>query len=289
MKKMFVLMLLSMFTSELFLKNVEAQELTAVRNRFQVVESYCGEIDPFLIGDACVLKLKALDVTKDHVQLLFLIDQVNFEETFTDLNSSNSQGRVFEVNFALIAREMEKKEIEELGATEFCLTNNCSWMEASGLTLLSSVEASTQKMDLVVKKMGDNFTLNPNQLPKDLLVKMKTTLLKQKTLEKALEKHLAGKLADWKKYVYQSGEFDHLSKKQKKKIANDPLKNYFKTEKSLLEIEVVSEIYTEANVLVGYFIKVSDHLQAAMYQDGAWLEIYLDVNQDTVAMMEQAS
>jgi hypothetical protein len=305
MKKMFAFMLLVGLGPNLYFKDVAAQNLTSVRKRFAVTMSLCGNFHDYNGGNACLLKLKSLDETKDQAEVLLYIDREEFEENYeifglkdTDSDSSNenkNNGRIFEVDFNAKIDELSKEVIAELSDSiqKFCAAHSCLEFDITGLTLLAPENDSIGKMSEVLKGMQPDMFFNIKKLPKGLSIHKKTTLNQQKVLEKVLAKHLNSKLEAWKDYVEQSEEFEHLSKKEKKKIIKNPLKNYFNKDEeiisSLLEVVEVLEIYRNTNELVGYFIKVHDHLQSAMYQDGAWLEMYLDVNQNILFMDEYSS
>ena len=83
------------------------------------------------------------------------------------------------------------------------------------------------------------------------------------------------KVQDWKKLVLESGEYDHLKGEKLERALRDPAG--FLGVPHLLEIGEVSAVYQNEE-LVGYVIEVADHVQAAIYQDGAWITFYLEAD-----------
>lgn len=95
------------------------------------------------------------------------------------------------------------------------------------------------------------------------------------------------KKAQWKAYVWETDEeFEHLSRKDRAAIANDPFSHV--RSPYLVEIQDVYAIY-KAGKKVGYVFDTADHVQATIYQDGAGIVIYTDVNFDVITTDEWAS
>ena len=90
----------------------------------------------------------------------------------------------------------------------------------------------------------------------------------------------------WKNYVLTSGEYDHVSRAERRRIAMNPLRELEAT--ALLEISEVYAIY-KGNKLIGYFLEILDHVQAAIYQDGAWYDVFIEANQDVTQTFEQSA
>lgn len=96
------------------------------------------------------------------------------------------------------------------------------------------------------------------------------------------------KTAVWKKFVFTSGEYDDQSAAEKKRIAANPLK--FLDVPALLTVDN-EELYAiyKGNRLIGYYVQVQDHVQAAIYQDGAWYEIFFDKEINLVELFEASA
>lgn len=90
----------------------------------------------------------------------------------------------------------------------------------------------------------------------------------------------------WKEFVMTSGEYEHVSLAERRRISSNPLKE-LETE-SLLEISEVYAIY-KGNKLIGYFVEILDHVQAAIYQDGAWYDVFIEANQKVTEAFEQSA
>lgn len=90
----------------------------------------------------------------------------------------------------------------------------------------------------------------------------------------------------WKEYVMTSGEYDHVSLAERKRIASNPLKEL--DTRALLEISEVYAVY-KGNKLIGYMVEVLDHVQGAIYQDGAWYDVFIEANQAVVEAFEQSA
>jgi hypothetical protein len=90
----------------------------------------------------------------------------------------------------------------------------------------------------------------------------------------------------WANHVHTSGEFKNLTLAKRREIAANPLAEL--EVKALLEVEEVYAIY-KGNKLIGHFVKLSDHVQAAIYQDGAWYDVFFDAQFNLVAAFDQSA
>lgn len=116
-------------------------------------------------------------------------------------------------------------------------------------------------------------------------VKLETIKI-QGGLESFFFKTTKQKLKDWKEFVHTSGEYNHVSAAERRQIAADPLTTL--ETNALLEIEEVYAIY-KGNKLIGYFVQVADYVQAAIYQDGAWYDLFLDAEMNVVEAIAQSA
>jgi hypothetical protein len=105
-------------------------------------------------------------------------------------------------------------------------------------------------------------------------------------LKRFIERTTPKKQRDWRSLVLTSGEYDHVSLAERRRIAANPLAELKVS--ALLEIDVVYAIY-KGNRLVGYFVQIIDHVQAAIYQDGAWYDAFFDPAMKLVEITEQSS
>jgi len=92
-------------------------------------------------------------------------------------------------------------------------------------------------------------------------------------LKSYLEKKTEQKKKDWRQFVFRSGEYSRLSTEARRQVAYNPWKEL--GVKYILEIEEVYAIY-KGRKLIGYFIEITDHVQAAIYQDGAWINTFFN-------------
>jgi len=90
----------------------------------------------------------------------------------------------------------------------------------------------------------------------------------------------------WGEHVFTSGEYDRETVAERRRIAANPWATL--GVKSLLEISEVYAIY-KGNKLIGYFIEISDHVQAAIYQDGAWYDAFFDANLNLVEAFDRSA
>ena len=81
------------------------------------------------------------------------------------------------------------------------------------------------------------------------------------------------KIKAWKELILTSGEYDYLTSEEKADAIKNPAK--FLKVPFLIEISEVTAVYL-GEKLVGYIIQADDHVQAAIYQDGAWFNFYVD-------------
>lgn len=116
-------------------------------------------------------------------------------------------------------------------------------------------------------------------------VKLETLAMKG-GLKAFFEKTTKEKMKSWKEFVHTSGEYEHVSAAERREIASKPLETL--EVNALLEIEEVYAIY-KGNKLIGYFVQVTDHVQGAIYQDGAWYDLFIDAELNVVEAVEQSA
>jgi hypothetical protein len=145
-----------------------------------------------------------------------------------------------------------------------------------------------KKHPLVIVKdaqMGNYFS---GALPEgfsDELLKQKPSL--SRNFLSYLAKLEREKRVQWKQYVLEDdGEFGDLSEKERAAKAKDPHGEL--GTRYLVEIGDVYAIYQNGGH-VGYVFETADHVQAAIYQDGAGIIIYTDTNLNVVTTDEWSS
>jgi hypothetical protein len=148
------------------------------------------------------------------------------------------------------------------------------------LSFLSfSVLASTAEMRDLVRLTGGN--VYGGRVPEGFRSQKLVAAPMNANLKAYLAKKIEEKKRDWRDFVFTSDEYSHLSSADRRRIAFNPWKEL--EVKYLLEIEEVCAIY-KGRTLVGYYIQLNDHVQAAIYQDGAWINAFF--NQDLVLVQE---
>ncbi len=105
-------------------------------------------------------------------------------------------------------------------------------------------------------------------------------------LQTFLQKTTLEKKKAWKEFVMTSGEYDRDSVAERRRIAANPLSTM--EVKALLEIDEVYAIY-KGNKLIGYFISITDHVQGAIYQDGAWYDSFFDAQLNLVEAFDRSA
>lgn len=90
----------------------------------------------------------------------------------------------------------------------------------------------------------------------------------------------------WIDYVETSGELDYLTEEEMDKAKKDPAG--FFDDKYLTQIRAQYEVYQNGK-LIGYVVDIIDHVQSAIYQDGAGTVIYLDVDLNIVLVSDWAA
>jgi hypothetical protein len=113
-----------------------------------------------------------------------------------------------------------------------------------------------------------------------------TNLQPQGQLRSFLTQTTRAKLHQWRDYVLTSGEFEGESPQELESIAANPLK--YLVVDALLEIGEVYALYRDGK-LIGYHVQVTDHVLGAIYQDGAWFEIFFDANFGIVKFYEHSA
>ena len=141
------------------------------------------------------------------------------------------------------------------------------------LSLLAIPAFATDMADLVKLTNGNVYA---GQVPAGYSSKKIENFVVKGGLATFITSTTKQKKKDWKEHVMTSGEYEHVSLAERQRIAANPLKE-LETAK-LLEISEVYAIY-KGNKLIGYFVEVIDHVQAAIYQDGAWYDVFIEANQ----------
>ncbi|MCO4794240.1 MAG: hypothetical protein KC493_11030 [Bacteriovoracaceae bacterium] len=255
---LFVLTSFSSFSSTIFKATVE--------------DTFCVEMDPFVVGDVCLLNLEREDNGK---KLTLLLDFDEFSNQDGEL-----EGQVLSVD----SSKLEKIRNREVLSILLDYDNNYYYMNAS-IDAFEVVEnPSTYEMKKFISKLSGYFYVG--NLPAGYSAKNIETPELKANFKAYLKGVASGKLNDWEELVYESGEYDNLSRSEKEKVAKNPWKEM--GVKYLLEVTEVHQILRKGRV-IGYYVEVSDHVQAAIYQDGAWIEMLLDLDMNVLKATDESA
>ena len=61
------------------------------------------------------------------------------------------------------------------------------------------------------------------------------------------------------------------------------------TKASLDTINLKANAIFKNGIAIGYFIEVSDHVQAAIYQDGAWIDLFTDIDMNVLKAVDESA
>lgn len=69
-----------------------------------VTEAFCGEMDPFVVGDACLVRVQ----TQDYKDAVVLLDFDNFQDIYSEEDQENMVGDVVVINGVDLAENQEE-------------------------------------------------------------------------------------------------------------------------------------------------------------------------------------
>lgn len=136
------------------------------------------------------------------------------------------------------------------------------WFALVLMGLLSLSAFATDMADLVKLTNGNMYA---GQVPAGYKSKKVENFVVKGGLATFITATTKEKKKAWKEFVLTGGEYDHVSLAERKRIASNPLKE--------LEVEAlleVSEVY-------------------AIYQDGAWYDVFIEANQEVTEAFEQSA
>lgn len=233
-------------------------------------ELFCGEMDPFVVGDVCLLNV----TLKNNQKLSILLDFDTIVEEEIEGTLAGSQVLIFENTLRKIYDRETLRVLRRFDEGYFYMQG-----ERESFKLLGN-----KQMEIFVTKLSGYFSVN--HLPEGYSAKK----IKKFSINAQFKAYLNGatvaKRKAWENLVYNSGEYDHLSAREKAAIAKSPKQEL--EVPYLLEIAEAYGIYRHGK-LIGYFLEVSDHVQAAIYQDGAWINMFLDLKQKVVKSEDESA
>lgn len=236
----------------------------------RVDEAWCGEVSAMVIGDACILQVTKADGKK--LGLVF-----DFDEFLTHYGEAELAGAPVRIDDGQLSKIDDAEVIREL--QEFASGRFYMHAELGALTVLAGGD-----MGQFVTATNGNFYAG--NVPAGYRAVKLEKLAVKGGLKAFLEAETKQKLKMWKDYVLTSGEYDHVTLRERQVIAVNPL-NALEV-KSILETSEIYAIY-KGGKLIGYFVEVLDHVQAAIYQDGAWIDVFIDADQNVVRSFDQSA
>lgn len=138
--------------------------------------------------------------------------------------------------------------------------------------LLSSVSAfaSRAEMQTLIQLSRGNFY--DCRVPEGYTGKKVVNLRPEAGLKSFITRQTKKKMIDWKDFVMTSGEY-RGTEAELAAIAADPAGRLEVT--ALLEVDEACAFYKDGR-LIGYFVDITDYVQSAIYQDGAWFDVFTD-------------
>ncbi len=137
------------------------------------------------------------------------------------------------------------------------------------LFALPSFASRTEILALIQLTHGNIYA---GKVPTGYSSRKVENLVLRGQLKTFIETTTQQKQKDWVDFVFTSGEFEGTDA-ELRSYAADPLGTL--QVQALLEISEVYAIY-KGNRLIGYYLEISDFVQSAIYQDGAWYEMFTD-------------
>jgi hypothetical protein len=142
-------------------------------------------------------------------------------------------------------------------------------------TSILFAQSNAELMKAVAKSNMETFNL-PEGFTAENAPKPKLT---GTGLSKRLYALTGEKKKDWKELILNSGEYDHLNAEQKAAAIKRPTK--FLKVSHLIEIQADSnpssvQAVKKDGKVIGYIIEAVDYVEAAIIEDGAWINFYTD-------------
>lgn len=234
-----------------------------------VKDSLCGEIDPFAIGDACLVYLK----TNDNKKIALLMDFDEFQDEYLE-EELNNQKVLIDTDGLSNVKGEALLELRSMDSSYFYQA-----AQMSALKVLKMTE-----MDRLLLKIGNGY-FHTGKMPKGYTAKkMEVTDFRlNKNFKRWLKAEKVKKMKLWTNLILNSGEYDYLSVEERQDALSNPEK--FLGADHLLEIDEVN-IIRRGSKVIGFFLEVNDHVQAAEYQDGAWMELFLNLDQKVLRKLD---
>lgn len=237
---------------------------------------FCGEVDPFIVGDVCIVSLS--QETGEKISIVMDID--NYYNQFNEFDLEEGLGVIVnQDSLELIDNTNILNILKQYDSDYF-------YVKATTLELKVLDESITSEKSMLefIKKINGTFT--PGNLPE----KYQAFKVEKPRLTKNLITYFKAanhfKKKQWFDFIMGSEEYSNISNNRRIRIAENPEKEL--KVKYLLEIKNVYEIY-RGSLFIGYFFEITDHVQAAIYQNQAWIEMFLDIEMNVLVATDKGA
>jgi hypothetical protein len=238
-----------------------------------VKDTTCAEIDPFVVGDRCLVQLEK--TSKERLTLV-----IDFDEFQATYEENELAGKLVTVDGNKLKKIMDHEVLDVLN--DFTKTR---YVYATTDAL--NVKRTTQNEGMRPLVEGYRGFFNVKSLPAGYKAEEIKEFPFAANFETYLARATAQKRKDWRNHVMTSGEYDNLSRAELLQTAARPNETLGVTH--LLSVSEAYKIYNSKGVLVGYFVEMADHVQATIYQDGAWINMFLDAEQNVIKAFDESA
>ncbi len=249
--------------------NAHANTLKAI-----VIDYKCVEIDPFTVGDVCLL-----NVIKDNGHKLSLV--------FNHEAATNPPLIVEEMtNLNILINELKLSYIyDSTSLSKLRSYNNEYFYMFAGP---DAVKVDTElSSELEMKRLVNQTRhFSPNALPAGYKARKTRTPKLDRNFTNWLKHQTNSVLEDWKTYVYGSDEFYNNTEQTIAQIAQDPRK--YLNVPYILEISQTYKIFKNS-IHIGHVFETTNWVESAIIQDGAWFDVYTTTEQKVIHAEEETN
>lgn len=238
----------------------------------KVVEAFCGEMDPFVVGDVCIVNT---DIKKNEKQNIALV--MNFDEFLEKYEDGTLDGKDIVIDESSIMNLQRRETIRVLQDFD----DDYFYMSAD----IDAITIVTEDLTINDFMRLSKRNFRSSKLPVGFTAKKLDATFANKVFKQKLKQMEIGKRSAWRDYVINSGEYDNITIAEARELINNPEIGFGS---ALLEIDEVYAISHNGKI-IGYYVEVMDHVEGAIIQDGAWMEMFLDADQKIVYKTDETS
>jgi len=231
----------------------------------------CGEISLSSFDEICII-----NITKDSGRKIAII--INMDEFYNIYDEGDLDAKVIEIDSSLLSTIRTRETL--IALRDF----SSEYFYLLGSINAIKIKKISNEMQLMINSMNARYNLynlpqgySATKLDKFVLNENAKAFLQDLTIDKKLS---------WKDFVLNSNEYNTRTLEEVRTIINDPWATL--GVKYLLEVTQMYQVF-KGQKLIGYFIQVDDHIQAAIYQDGAWIDMFVDIDQNPTKIINQSS